>query len=133
MITSYKIFESRNKDIISNLQSYLKNVLWIDIKFKDGVGDLSYKFNLIYSGQSLVPGRNYKLAVSKREGIEGYFIISGNYQVNDEGEKKRLDITDGASYALLYTPYQFLQLLKYVDKEYLEKIEILMSAEKYNL
>ena len=134
MITRYKIFESKNRDLISNLQSYLQDKFWIDIKFKEGVEKLSSKFNDIYSGdQSIIPGKRYMLAISKREGIEGWFIISGEYKVNSQEEKERLDVRDVASYALLYSPYQFLQLLKYVDKEYLENLEMLSDVEKYNL
>jgi len=134
MITKYKIFESKNRDLISNLQSYLQNKLWVDIKFKEGAEKLSSKFNDIYSGdQSIIPGKTYKLAISKREGIEGWFIISGEYKVNSQEEKERLDVRDVASYALLYSPYQFLQLLKYVDKEYLENLKMMSDVEKYNL
>ena len=39
------MFESEKDDIISGLQNYLYDKLWIDIKFIEGVEKISREFN----------------------------------------------------------------------------------------
>jgi len=128
-----KTFEKLSKnDLIKSLQDYLSDKLWIDIKFNEGVEQLSKEINKVYEDEPyIVPNRKYHLSVAGKEEVKGWFIISGEYKVNDLG-RKRLD-NIAPQYALLHTPHQFKRLLKYVDSKYLEEFELLCNVEKYNL
>lgn len=130
-----KTFENLNKsDIIKSLQNYLYDKLWIDIKFTEGVEEVSKKINNCYEDEPhLIPNKKYQLSVATKEEVDGWFIISGDYRVNKLGVK-RLELKDDiAQYALLHSPNQFKKLLKYVDPKDLENFELLCNVEKYNL
>lgn len=143
-----KTYEQTNRGLVKELQNYLNSIQpkcgWcpLKIRFTEGVESVSQKINHIYGGTpSIIPNKEYDITLAMKEEVKGWFIISGEYLVNEEDEKIRLNLKGNiarygqpVSYRrIIYTSYNFLQILKFANKEDIDKIKIEIDLNKYNL
>ena len=87
-----------NRGLVKELQDYLTSIQpkcgWcpLEMRFVEGVQDVSGRINKSYAVKPLIiPNKKYNIILAKKEEVKGWFIISGEYLVNEEVDKSRLN------------------------------------------